>query len=208
MKTGLYGGSFNPVHNGHLHILRAFTERLQLDRVLLVPTCSPPHKQAGDLASAAHRLAMCRLAAADNGKITVSDMEIRRGGKSFTADTLMQLALDYPEDAFYLLMGEDMFLTVEKWYRADVIISSAVLCCSPRSPDGFHRLSAFAAHLESAHNARTVVEDIPFVDISSTQIRELAAKGLPLSAYVPQAVAAYIKENHLYESGDPLADES
>ena len=125
MKTGIYGGTFNPIHNGHLHIVEEFRRGLGLDRVLLIPTRVPPHKAAPDLASAGERFAMCRLAAQGKPWLELSDIEMRREGKSYTAETLEELSALYPQDQFYLLMGEDMFLTLGRWYRPETIFSLA-----------------------------------------------------------------------------------
>ena len=125
MKTGICGGTFNPIHNGHLHIVEEFRRGLGLDRVLLIPTRVPPHKAAPDLASAGERFAMCRLAAQGKPWLELSDIEMRREGKSYTAETLEELSALYPQDQFYLLMGEDMFLTLGRWYRPETIFSLA-----------------------------------------------------------------------------------
>ena len=140
MKTGIYGGTFNPIHNGHLHIVEEFRRGLGLDRVLLIPTRVPPHKAAPDLASAGERFAMCRLAAQGKPWLELSDIEMRREGKSYTAETLEELSALYPQDQFYLLMGEDMFLTLGRWYRPETIFSLASVCTTPRSPDGLDAL--------------------------------------------------------------------
>ena len=131
MKTGIYGGTFNPIHNGHLHIVEEFRRGLGLDRVLLIPTRVPPHKAAPDLASAGERFAMCRLAAQGKPWLELSDIEMRREGKSYTAETLEELSVLYPQDQFYLLMGEDMFLTLGRWYRPETIFSLASVCTTP-----------------------------------------------------------------------------
>lgn len=201
MRTGVYGGTFNPIHRGHIHILGEFMARLSLDRALLIPDGTPPHKQAGDLAPAEHRLAMCRLAAEElPGRVEVSDVELLRPGRSFTSDTLAQLNGLYPGEELFLLMGEDMFLTVDRWHEAGEIFRRAVLCASPRSPQGLARLLEKSRELE-ALGARCRVEDIPFWDVSSTRVRELAAKGEDVSGLVPGAVAAYMEKHRIYQGG-------
>lgn len=203
MRTAVYGGTFNPIHRGHIHILGEFMDRLSLDRALLIPDGTPPHKQAQDLAPAEHRAAMCRLAAEElPGRVEVSTIELDRPGRSFTSDTLAQLNELYPGEALFLLMGEDMFLTVDKWHQAGEIFRRAVLCASPRSPEGLQRLLTKERELKSL-GARCRVEDIPFWDISSTRVRELAAHGGDISSLVPEPVAAYIQENQLYGRRQP-----
>lgn len=200
MKTGIYGGTFNPIHTGHVRLLGDFIRRLGLGRVLLIPTGVPPHKQAHALAGPKERMDMCRLAIKEikGAPVELCGIELERPGKSFTADTLEALRGMYPGDEFYLLMGEDMFLTVDSWYRPEAIMALAVLCCSPRSPDGLAKLKEKAGQLERDFGARCRVEDIPYFPASSTQVRELAAKGLPLGGLVPPEVARYIVENRLY----------
>lgn len=199
MRIGIYGGTFNPIHNGHVHLLREFSARLGLDKVLLIPTGTPPHKQAHELASAEDRLALCALAAKDLPcPVEVSDLEARREGKSYTVDTLAVLREEYPLDDLYLLMGEDMFLTVDKWYQAEKILSTCVLAAAPRSADGLFRLRDKARQLEADFGARCVVEGIPYVEVSSTQIRQRLDQGQTLTGLVPEAVAAYIESHGLY----------
>lgn len=198
MKTGIYGGTFNPIHNGHLHIVEEFCRGLGLDRVLLIPTRVPPHKAAPDLASAGERFAMCRLAAQGKPWLELSDIEMRREGKSYTAETLEELSALYPQDQFYLLMGEDMFLTLGRWYRPETIFSLASVCTTPRSPDGLDALRQKALEYTGQFQARCFLEHIPYLPISSTQVRQAVARGEDVSGLVPQAVAAYMKERGLY----------
>lgn len=198
MKTGIYGGTFNPIHNGHLHIVEEFRRGLGLDRVLLIPTRVPPHKAAPDLASAGERFAMCRLAAQGKPWLELSDIEMRREGKSYTAETLEELSALYPQDQFYLLMGEDMFLTLGRWYRPETIFSLASVCTTPRSPDGLDALRQKALEYTGQFQARCFLEHIPYLAISSTQVRQAVARGEDVSGLVPQAVAAYMKERGLY----------
>ena len=198
MRTGIYGGTFNPIRKGHLHIVEEFRRGLGLDRVLLIPTRVPPHKAAPDLASAGERFAMCRLAAQGKPWLELSDIEMRREGKSYTAETLEELSVLYPQDQFYLLMGEDMFLTLGRWYRPETIFSLASVCTTPRSPDGLDALRQKALEYTGQFQARCFLEHIPYLPISSTQVRQAVARGEDISGLVPQAVAAYMKERGLY----------
>lgn len=196
------GGTFNPIHNGHLALAKEFSRRLSLDTVIFIPTKRPTHKQTLQLASARHRFAMCRLAAEPLG-YQVSDLEIRRKSDSYTVLTLFQLKQKFPKDAFYLLMGEDMFLTLLQWKEPEEIFSLATLCVSPRSEglEGMQRLHRHAEELENM-GARSMVLDIPYLPVSSTEIRGAVQQGCGLEHLVPPAVAAYISQHHLYQ--DPL----
>ncbi len=197
MRTGVYGGTFNPIHRGHVHILREFIKRLDLRRVLLIPDGTPPHKRAEDLAPPEDRVEMCRLAVQELDIVEISQMELARPGKSFTSDTLTELHGLYPRDELYFLMGEDMFLTVDKWHDAPTIFRLAVLCASPRSPEGYKRLLEKEKELIGL-GARCRVVDIPFLDASSTRVRELARAGRDISGLVPEEVAGYISGNRIY----------
>ena len=117
MKIGIYGGTFNPIHLGHMEAARFAREYLELDRLYLIPTGIPPHKEMdADAPGAEHRLEMVRLAAeALGGEVRVSDMELRRQGRSYTLETLRQIKGEHPEDRLYLLLGTDMFLTFQHW---------------------------------------------------------------------------------------------
>ncbi len=201
MKIGVYGGTFNPIHLGHLHILREFIRRLSLDKALLIPAGTPPHKDAPELAGKADRLAMCKLAAQEitEAPVEISLVELDRPGKSYSADTLTQLSRLYPNDELYFLMGEDMFLTLHKWYRPEIICEHAALCASPRSTGGLCKLKEQQKLLEKKYSARCFVEDIPWLPVSSTQARQCAERGESLSGLVPDSVGEYIVEHGLYK---------
>lgn len=193
----LFGGTFDPIHEGHVQLALEFARRLQLDRVLLVPTFVPPHKLKADMATAEDRLEMCRLVARAYPVLEVSDVEIGRGGASFTVDTLETLQGQYPDTDWYLTTGADMFLTLGTWWRFEDIAELATLCAAPRGAVTIGQLREYAAALERK-GARCVVEDIPVLDISSTEIRRRVAGGLPLERRVPPEVEAYIRRKNLY----------
>ncbi|WP_283607183.1 nicotinate-nucleotide adenylyltransferase [Faecalispora anaeroviscerum] len=195
-KLAMFGGTFNPIHNGHLHMVQGFRERLGLDRVLLIPSRVPPHKAADDLADAKDRLEMCRLAAEPCG-LAVSDLELRRDGPSYTVDTLRQLHKANPDAELYLLMGADMFLTLEHWFKSEELLRLARMCAVPREESSKSELLAYAKHLNSM-GARTHVEDLPLLPVSSTLVRERIVQGLSIAGLVPEAVEEYIIRHHLY----------
>ncbi len=203
MRTGIYGGTFNPIHRAHIQLVRAFAERLDLDRVLLIPTGLPPHKVARHLADNEARLAMCRLAAAEVTQcpVEVSDMEMRRAGKSYTADTLSALRNQYPFDDFYLLMGEDMFMTIDHWYDAERIFRLATVCAVPRDYGSFRRLIRHGEAVRRAHPAfGFILQNIPYLPVSSTAVREGLERGDLPDGFLPEAVRAYIEKRGLYQS--------
>lgn len=200
MKIGLYGGSFDPIHEGHLSLVRAAAAALSLDRVLLMPTGMPPHKLKTSATSDADRLAMCRLAVQHDPLIEVSDYEIQKGGASFTVDTLGALAAREPAAQWYLLMGADMFLTLSSWKRIEDIVKTATLVTVPRDDVSAERLTAYAKELERI-GARCCVLDLPLVTVSSSQIRARVQQDAPLDGLVPPCVEGYIRAHGLYRAG-------
>lgn len=204
MKIGLYGGTFNPIHRGHIHILNAFTEILELGRILVMPTAEPPHKRARTLAPGADRLRMCQIAAEQvtGAEVLVSDLELRRGGRSYSSDTLRELQARYPGDTLHFLMGEDMFLTVQNWHEAETVMKLTVLCASPRSADGLLRLREHGKYLETRFGASVRIADIPYMPVSSTEIREKIGRGEDAAGLLPPGVADYIKKRRLYQAGE------
>lgn len=204
MKIALFGGTFDPIHEGHLYLAREFAEKLSLDRVILMPTFVPPHKLKTRMAPSADRLAMCRLAAEGDPLFAVSDLEIRRGGASFTADTLASLQENGPGGTWYLITGADMFLTLGTWNRFDEIARRAVLCAAPRGGVTAERLREYAAGLEKL-GARCEIRDIPEFAVDSTGLRQRIQNGQSLEGLVPPAVERYIVEHKLYtEQGSKL----
>lgn len=197
-RIGVLGGTFNPVHNGHIHLAESFGRLLALDRVLLVPVNSPPHKRATMMQDARHRLAMCRIAVKGRPLLQVSDIELTRGGTSYTVDTLRALSGRYPGVRLYFIMGADMFLTLEAWRNFPEIARLAVLCSSPRLPGQAAELRRYARQLAERYGAQCDIEDVPVMEVSSTQIREALASDGAADTLLPPGVADYIRENGLY----------
>ena len=203
MKLGIYGGTFNPPHLGHLAAAQFALDALNLDRLEFVPAAAPPHKTLPEGGpSAEQRLEMVELAA--DGlllpkKVSVSGMELHRPGKSYTADTLEQLQAADPEAELWLLMGTDMFLTLQNWREPEVITRLAGICTFARTQsDSGELLETQARYLQETFGARTCVLQLPhIVDVSSTQLRELLAQGKG-QAYLSPAVYGYIIRQGLY----------
>ena len=206
MKIGIYGGTFNPPHLGHVTAARAVFELLKLDLLLLVPDGQPPHKAlpAGS-PTAEQRLAMTRLAAEQLGlgdKVQVLDMELRREGRSYTADTLEVLRKQYPEDELWLLMGTDMFLTLQTWREPEKILSLAGIAAFGRTEADTEAL--FAPQREYLYRtypqARIFTLTVPgVVDVSSTDLRDLLSQGKG-GYLLPPAVYGYILREGLYNT--------
>ena len=193
MKVGVFGGTFNPIHNGHLSLIANLIEALSLDELLLIPTAIPPHKDNSAVVSSHHRLNMCRLAVSDNPKVTVSDLEVRRGGKSYTVDTLRLLKADRPEDDFILLVGSDMFYTLTEWRCADEVMRLAQVAAIAREKDELSRMYAQCERLQALGAQAQVVKADPVV-VCSESLRN----GVSLEDWVPALVVRYILQNGLY----------
>lgn len=206
MKIGVYGGTFNPPHLGHVTAARAVFELLKLDKLLLIPAGLPPHKDlpAGS-PTAEQRLEMTRLAADQIGlgdRVEVLDLELRRAGRSFTSDTLAQLKERYPEDQLWLLMGTDMFLTLQTWHEPEKVLSLAGIAAFGRTEEDTEEL--FSVQREYLYQtypqARLFTLTIPgVIDVSSTELRQQLAKGAG-GQLLPPAVYGYILREGLYNT--------
>lgn len=192
-RFGIYGGTFNPIHNGHLHLIRAASAQLSFDQLLVVPANIPPHKAAVDLASNRDRLEMARLATAGMPGVWVSDIELRARGKSYTVLTLERLRALFPECRFTLLMGADMLESFDRWHRWQDILKLADIAAFARNEGEESLLERKAALIGRARVVR--VEPLP---LSSTLVREKVRRGEDISGLVPEPVAAYIYEKGLY----------
>ena len=204
MKIGIYGGSFNPPHLGHLAAARAAMAALELDRLVFIPAGIPPHKElAPGSPDQAQRLEMTRIAAdqlLDPARTEVWDIELHRAGKSYTADTLEEAAQRWPGDELWLLMGTDMFLTLHQWAEPGKILDLAGVCAFGRTEsDGEELFAPQRAFLQKAYpQAKITTITIPgLVDISSTRLRELLARGEGRD-FLPEAVYGFILREKLY----------
>ena len=201
MKTGIYGGSFNPIHKGHLTAAMSAARQLGLDRLFLIPASVPPHKTlSADSAAAQQRLEMTVLATAEmDCKVEVLDIELKRTGKSYTSDTLRELKAQYPDDEFWLLMGTDMFLSLQTWHEPDVIMSLAAIGAFSRTVEGEdEEFAAQEKFLEETYGARvTTLENPEVIEISSTQVRAALPAG-DGEEYLTAAVYGYILRHGLY----------
>ena len=206
MRIGIYGGTFNPPHLGHVTAARAVFELLKLDLLLLVPDGQPPHKTLPPGSpTAEQRLEMTRLAGEQLGlgeKVRTLDLELRREGRSYTAETLRQLHQQYPEDELWLLMGTDMFLTLQAWREPGEILSLAGIAAFGRTEEDTEELfSVQRDYLYRTYpQARIFTLTIPgVVDVSSTELRDMLARGEG-GNLLPPAVYGYILREGLYNT--------
>ena len=193
-KIAILGGTFNPPHNGHLHLLKAFENAMDFDKILIIPAAIPPHKEAPDLAAPEHRLNMCKLAFPT---AEVCDIEIKNGGKNYTADTLEQLKEIYPDAQFYFIMGTDMLNT---WRDPQRILKNAILLCDARDDTtSVRELRNFAKLMLGLREEQFIISDVQPLPLSSTEVREKCRRGESIADLVPPAVAEYIQKERLYE---------
>ena len=198
LRVGILGGTFSPIHNGHIASAKAFMEQMKLDYLYVIPTCLPPHKQIDSYDDPKHRMKMCELAFADVDGVVVSDLEIKRGGKSYTYDTLVELSR--PDTRLFFMCGTDMVLTFDQWYRFEDIFKLCYPVYVRRENDPIlsQRVVAKITEYYEKYGVmfrRIVTEPI---EISSTLIRKKVENGEDISRLVPPSVAEYIKQNALY----------
>ncbi|OGO24478.1 MAG: nicotinate (nicotinamide) nucleotide adenylyltransferase [Chloroflexi bacterium RBG_16_50_9] len=198
VKIGVLGGTFDPVHLGHLMIADAAMVSLALSEILFVPAGRPLLKIAPAITPAEHRLQMLRLAIRDNLYFRVSAMEIERAGPSYTVDTIAELRGQYGgKDEIFFILGWGTLAQMPEWREPSRIIEMCYLVAVPRPGDPRPDLEALEASIPSI-SQRVVLLDEPNIDISGSAIRERAAHGLSLRHLVPRAVEEYIKRHKLY----------
>lgn len=199
-NIGFFGGTFNPPHLAHKRLALQMKEEAALDKILVVPTFVPPHKAALSLASGEDRLEMCRLLF-DDDCFCVSDMELKRKGKSYSIDTLTELRRLYPDDRLFMIIGSDMLLSFHEWYRYRDILDLVTLCAASRDgKEGVKKLSEYALDVLGldAEKGEIILSEMPPVELSSTQIRSLLAEGKDAEDYLGKSISDYIKKKDLY----------
>ena len=200
-RVGLYGGTFDPVHCGHLIVARAVQEQLSLDRIILLPSASPPHKHGADLLACEHRADMVRLAIADELGLALSDFDLTRSGPSYTIDTVLHFRKTLGDDvALHWIIGADSLAELMTWHRVSELVDACRIVTVGRVGWDRESWSTLRAELGEAQVQRlkTGVLDTPVIQISSTEIRDRIRRGLSVRFLVPDAVLAYIKAHGLY----------
>lgn len=197
MRLGVLGGTFDPVHNGHVAAAEAAAECAELDEVVFVPAGDPPHRPAAE-ATPQQRLEMCRLAVADDSRFAVSDVEVRRDGPSYTLDTLLALRGENPHAELFLILGWDAASQLRSWHRPDEVLSLAPIVVVSRPGRG----APDEADLRSAglDPARIVLCARPTPAVSGSEIRRALAAGKSIGGMVPAAVERYIAAHRLYRA--------
>lgn len=202
MKLGVLGGTFDPIHLGHLILGEETRVQLGLDRVLFLPAGDPWRKAGRRITPREHRLAMTQIATADNPYFTVSRLEIDRPGPSYTAETLVLLSQEYgPETELYFILGRDALADLPYWRDPARILALAVLAVAERPGWTAAQQPELEAYLRSL-GARIIPLEMPLLAISATRLRERLAAGLSVRYQVPDAVLDYIAQHGLYRKAD------
>jgi nicotinate-nucleotide adenylyltransferase len=220
MRIGLFGGTFNPIHSGHLRVAQKIKEAFALGHILIIPAACPPHKKPADLADAKDRLEMIRLAVSGQRDFIVSDVELKRPGTSYTIDTIKHFKALFPDKTeFYFIVGLDAFFEIDTWksYR-DLFVSMSFIVVTrsgewgngssrmrtiladyikSRISDGYSFSSSQSCYLHKDKQP-IFVFDIKPIDISSTKIRERVKNRRPIKSLVPEKVEDFIKTKGLY----------
>lgn len=195
--TVLFGGTFNPLHIGHLEMLRTLDSLPEVDKVLLLPDKIPPHKRQSFAVDDEIRIEMCRLALAGLKKSELCLIEFERQGKSYTFDTVTALKEKYPEEEFWFACGGDMISTLDTWYRSEELLKLCGFYAFERlGTEGF--TSALVRLREMGANIRVLNAEIP--EVSSTKVRESLQKGV-YDERLPELIRDYLAQNKVYEEG-------
>jgi len=194
MKLGIFGGTFNPPHIGHLIVAEHVCDALRLDNIVFVPAATPPHKALDGIVAAAHRVEMLRRAIQGNPNFDISDIEIARGGVSFTVDTLQQLRDEHPSDEFFLLIGMDNLPEFPTWRSPERILELATVVVMTRP--------GFAANdVPPDLKGRVRICPVPTIGIASSEIRARVKEGKSIRYLVADPVRDYIHHHNLYRDG-------
>ncbi|GGE14190.1 nicotinate-nucleotide adenylyltransferase [Marinithermofilum abyssi] len=195
MKVGIFGGTFDPIHIGHMIMVEQALEMAGLDQVWLIPAPSPPHKQGKSITDARHRLKMTELAVADNPRLRVSRIEMERSGPSYTVDTVKALTRQYPEYQFFLIIGGDMILDLPRWHRIEEILETVEVIGLLRKGIAWNEEKLPDWIKDRLHLFTEGVQ----LDLSSSLIRKKAAQGQSIRYLVPEPVRRYLEEHTIYE---------
>lgn len=200
-KIGLFGGTFDPIHKGHLHIAQAFAEQMQLDSVIFLPAGEPYHKSS-ERTAAAHRLAMVEAAIAHEPRFAVSDIDIVREGATYTIDTIQIFRQHFPNAQLWFLMGMDSLLQLNTWKNWQTLVRQTNIAVAARENTVLQNAPA-PLHSwlgEALNNGSLKLLTAPEYNISSTQIRAAIAQGQSVAQWLPESVADYIRAHGLYQS--------
>ena len=202
MRLGLYGGSFDPVHLGHLILAEQCREQCALDEVWFLPAASPPHKAHRELTPGKARVEMLEFATAGHPEFVVNRMELQRGGTTYTVDTLQQLHDEDASRELFFLIGADSLSDLATWREPERIAELATVVAVNRGDRPLPQLDTLQAQLGEKIASRVALVSMPGIDLSATDIRRRVRDGKSIRYLVPRAVEIYIAEHGLYQNGD------
>ncbi len=197
-KIGIMGGTFDPIHDGHIQLAKTAYEQYSLDEIWFMPSGDPPHKEGQHITPGNMRMDMVRLAMPAGFPFLASDFEIKRTGLTYTAETLHMLSQMFPGKKWYYIVGEDSLLYMEKWHTPEVIFQKAVILAAPRHARISDRLQAHMDWLRKTYCADIRLLDSPFIPVSSREIRQAVKAGDQYVPHVPDNVLKYIHNHHIY----------
>lgn len=198
-SLGIMGGTFDPIHMGHLLLAQTALSDLKLDGVLFLPSGCSYMKNTDKVLDADHRLLMTELGIKDNPDFYLSDMEIRRSGNTYTCETLSYLREALPDTALYFLVGADCLFSIESWYRPEEIFADCTLVAAVRDGVSIKKMEEQCSHLAKKYHGDVRLLPFPETAISSTQIRKRISVGKSVRYMVPDAVRLYLEEHGLYQ---------
>ena len=198
-KIGIFGGTFNPIHLGHIRLGQLVLDEIKLDKILYIPDNTPPHKSDINLACGEDRLNMISISLKDHDDMEPSDIELKREGKSYTFETLLELKNLYPDDELYLITGADMFLTLDKWKEPKTIFKIANIIGVPRVKSDFEKMEEYAENVIKPMGAKVfMLSQTVFDTASSTYVRENIDDYQKIKDMITPEVYRYITEKGLY----------
>ncbi|KAB3537239.1 nicotinate-nucleotide adenylyltransferase [Alkaliphilus pronyensis] len=196
---GILGGTFDPIHLGHLYIAEAAMDELALEKVIFIPTCISPHKLQANITEVSHRLIMTNIATNANKRFLVSDIEIKRRGISFTIETINELKKIYNDNnKLHLILGGDSFIGLEEWKSYKTLLETTNLVVVSRAGNKDVEIKEKINHYKSLYNTKIILLTIPTLEISATSIRQRVNEGKTIKYLVPEGVETYIAKNKLY----------
>lgn len=199
-KTGIMGGTFNPIHNGHLLLARQAKEYCNLDEVLFIPSGNSYMKDANEILDGRTRIAMTALAIEGNPHFSLSTMEVDRPGATYTCDTLCELKKLHNDTLYYLIIGADTFFSIAHWKNYKEILTGCILTVAPRGEKSRFEIEEKASEFINRHHAQIILLPEEKWDISSTEIRKRLAHGQSVTNLIPDKVLSYIRIHQLYQS--------
>lgn len=205
-KIGIMGGTFNPIHIGHLVLAERILDDFEMDEIWFIPTGCSYMKRNLEVAEGLDRYNMVELAIADNDKMKILDIELKRSGHTYSYETLEELREQYPEDEFYFIFGADCLFTIENWKCPERIFANCKVIAAARNGADLREMDVKRKHLASCFGADITIYPFIHLEISSTDLRNRLQEGKSVKHLIPEQVIQYIKDNGLYGQKEGYED--